>query len=205
MSIREAYEKRYNNVLVPLAKRLQSLIADHMKGVPRIDRVSTRAKSIDRFVAKSEKVNVDGTPKYPDPFNEIQDQIGSRIVTFYLKDVQTVANHIRQYLTPIEDKLLHPESDKEFDYIGKHYIFILPNDIFGNGIELKDAPEFFELQVKTLFQHSWSEANHDLGYKPTSPLTGDQKRRIAFTAAQAWGADMIFNALHSETASTDEA
>jgi putative GTP pyrophosphokinase len=52
------------------------------------------------------------------------------------------------------------------------------------------------LQVKTLFEHAWSEAEHDLGYKPgEAPLTPDQKRRLAYTSAQAWGADHIFDEL----------
>ena len=54
---------------------------------------------------------------------------------------------------------------------------------------------FFELQIKTLFQNAWSEANHDLGYKPERELSKDEKRKIAFTSAQAWGADMIFDEL----------
>lgn len=59
---------------------------------------------------------------------------------------------------------------------------------------------FFELQIKTLFQHAWSESEHDLGYKPTTTLSSDQKRRLAFTAAQAWGADQIFDELFKQTA-----
>jgi len=52
--------------------------------------------------------------------------------------------------------------------------------------------------VKTLFQHAWSEAGHDLAYKPATPLSSLQKRQLAFTAAQAWGADQIFDALSRE-------
>ena len=53
--------------------------------------------------------------------------------------------------------------------------------------------------MKTLFQHAWSEANHDLGYKPGSaPLTSDAKRRLDIPAAQAWGADRIFDELFRE-------
>ena len=33
------------------------------------------------------------------------------------------------------------------------------------------TPRFFELQVKTLFQHAWSEASHDIAYKPDVPLS----------------------------------
>ena len=60
-------------------------------------------------------------------------------------------------------------------------------------------PGFFELQIKTLFQHAWAEADHDLGYKPgTVPLTSAQRRKIAFTSAQAWGADHMFDELFRE-------
>ncbi|MHA1279982.1 MAG: GTP pyrophosphokinase, partial [Candidatus Helarchaeota archaeon] len=52
-----------------------------------------------------------------------------------------------------------------------------------------------ELQIKTVYQHAWAAANHDLGYKSEKDLPKDQRRKIAFTAAQSWGADQIFREL----------
>ena len=61
-------------------------------------------------------------------------------------------------------------------------------------------PEFFELQVKTLFQHAWAEANHDLGYKPEGKeLDQESKRLLAYASAQAWGADRVFDELFQES------
>ena len=91
-----------------------------------------------------------------------------------------------------------PDSEKEFGYFGQHYILLIPSDVW----ELSEESgyiSFFELQIKTLYQHAWAEANHDLCYKADRELSSDEKRRIAFTAAQSWGADTIFNELFHST------
>ena len=59
-------------------------------------------------------------------------------------------------------------------------------------------PEVFELQIKTVFQHAWSECAHDIEYKQNEPLTHDDLRKVAFTAAQTWGADNIFEELNQK-------
>lgn len=46
---------------------------------------------------------------------------------------------------------------------------------FDDEIKEDESVAFFELQIKTLFQHAWSEAEHDLGYKPSTVLSSDQK------------------------------
>lgn len=57
----------------------------------------------------------------------------------------------------------------------------------------EDFPKFFELQIKTIFQHAWAEAEHDSVYNQFSgSLNRDEKRLIAYVAAQAWGADNSF-------------
>jgi ppGpp synthetase/RelA/SpoT-type nucleotidyltranferase len=144
---------------------------------------------------KSSATDKNGAPKYADPLSEIQDQVGARIVTFYKSDVLRIAAVVEKYFRAIEAKNHVPESDSEFSYFGKHYIFFVSSDA-SSGLDRALLPKVFELQIKTLFQHAWSEANHDLGYKPGGgTLTSDDKRKLAFTSAQAWGADMIFDEL----------
>ena len=189
------YRERFCDALEPIALRLQEFIRDCLSDVPRIDRITARAKSIDRFLSKAEK-HQEGQKKYSDPLNQIQDQVGARIVTFYPDDVPIIAARVEQYFRPIENRTVVPDSDSEFGYFGKHYILLLPRDVI---VATEPAvPPFFELQIKTLFQHAWSEANHDLGYKPESTLSSEFRRRIAFTSAQAWGADQMFNELQRE-------
>ena len=193
-SLEAQYQQRYENILEPISKSLEALLREQLEGEKRIDRIVARAKSVDRFLAKAAKVE-DGATRYSDPLNEIQDQIGARIVTFYVADVARIKKRVRDFYHSIEQQKLIPEKESEFSYIGEHFVLLMPSDALGTTISADEAPKVFELQIKTLFQHAWSEANHDLGYKPDSPLSSEQKRQIAFTAAQSWGADHILDRL----------
>jgi ppGpp synthetase/RelA/SpoT-type nucleotidyltranferase len=191
-SLKETYTLRREKVLVPLAARIEDHLKDLFGSIARIDRISARAKSVDRFLGKAAKLE-DGKLKYEDPLNQIQDQVGARIVTFYASDVERVRLEIEKYFKYIESQRIVPESEKEFGYEGRHFILFVPEDLIDDTVSMDESVELFELQIKTLFQHAWSEAEHDLGYKPSVKLTSDQNRRLAFTAAQAWGADQIFD------------
>lgn len=198
MTLEATYRKRFDEVLGRLAQEIEKQLRDYMTGEPHIDRITARAKSVDRFIAKAGTTN-NGRPKYTEPLEQIQDQVGARIVAFYITDVDRIAGIITKYYRAIESKHLIPDSEWEFGYVGRHFILFIPPELFDEDIDQGGAPRFFELQIKTLFQHAWSEANHDLGYKPGgSPLTSDETRRLAFTAAQAWGADQIFNELYEQ-------
>jgi ppGpp synthetase/RelA/SpoT-type nucleotidyltranferase len=193
-SLGETYSAQRKRILLPLAAHLEVYLKHMFEPYPRVDRISVRAKSVDRFVAKSQK-QIDGKPKYDDPLNQIQDQLGARIVTFYKSDVDRISNEVRKYFRYIESRQIVPDSEREFGYEGRHFILFIPRDVFDDEVKEEGSIQFFELQIMTLFQHAWSEAEHDLGYKPIGELSSDQKRRLAFTAAQAWGADQIFDEL----------
>jgi putative GTP pyrophosphokinase len=191
-SLKETYTLRRENILVPLAARIEDHLKNLLGSFARVDRISARAKSVDRFLGKAAKLE-NGKPKYEDPLNQIQDQVGARIVTFYASDVERIRLEIEKYFKYIESQQIVPESEKEFGYEGRHFILFVPEDLIDDTVSRDESVELFELQIKTLFQHAWSEAEHDLGYKPSVKLTSDQNRRLAFTAAQAWGADQIFD------------
>ena len=163
-----------------------------------------RAKTPSSFLHKAAAIQ-NGAPKYSDPFNQIMDQLGARIVAFYLSDVEPLAKLIKDYIPPVEEEDVIPELPKEFGYEAKHFILLLPKDILTPEITRADCPTFFELQIATLFQHAWAEADHDLCYKARQSLSREQNKKLAFTAAQAWGADRIFDELFAELTSSEAA
>ena len=194
----EEYRQRHETILKPLAARLTEFIQDMISGTPRVDRVSVRAKSPNRFLGKANELVGDGRLKYEHPFEQIQDLIGARIIVFYKQDVEAVCEIVERYFRHIENKALAPHEADKFGYVGMHYILAIPEDLIEDAADQDKTPPFFELQIKTLFQHAWSEAEHDVGYKPSDTISIHQKRQLAFTAAQAWGADHIFAQLHHE-------
>jgi putative GTP pyrophosphokinase len=200
---RAFYQAWYDEVLIRVAKELEQVIGDHIKGLPRIDRVGARAKSPDRFLDKAAKVDKNGKRKYANPLAEIQDIVGARVTVFYERDVQTVSKVLKRYFRAIEERTVVPDHEWKFGYFGRHFILGLPTEAIPQDIPLERCPTFFELQVKTLFQHAWAEAGHDIGYKPAKPLSADQERALAYTAAQAWGADRMFDELSQELIGPD--
>ena len=189
----DRYTERYYKTLRPISIKLDEYIKNNIVS-KRIDYISTRAKAIDSFMKKSEKVE-NGRKKYDNPLSQIQDQIGARIVTFYKSDLRTISQQVEEIFAYTEKTDIVPDNKKSFGYESLHYMLFLPVDIFTDEIDRDNCPVFFELQIATLFQHAWAQANHNLGYKPEAPLTFEQERKIAFTAAQAWGADQIFDEL----------
>jgi putative GTP pyrophosphokinase len=196
-SLAETYATRYSRQLTPAARALEDHLQALTRDQPRIDRVAARAKTPASFLVKAAKLE-NGVLKYEDPLTQIQDQIAARIITYYLADVERLEALISEYFGSIENKRVGPESSSEFGYEGHHFILLTPEEAFPRPLDRRDGPPVFELQIKTVFQHAWSAAGHDLIYKSHVELTRDQSRRAAFTAAQAWGADMIFDGLSAE-------
>jgi putative GTP pyrophosphokinase len=196
-NLKEAYIEKYQKFLLPSAKRLEPLLKELLIGVQRIDNICTRAKSVDRFLGKATKTDdSSGNLKYEFPLDEIQDQVGARIVVFYLSDVKVVSDLIKKHFAHVENTVKAPISDKEFGYFGEHFILTLPTDVTHDLHT--DSSNVFELQIKTLFQHAWSEAEHDSSYKAPSDMTKDERRLVALSSAHAWAADKIFDDFFNE-------
>jgi len=202
-SLGTTYQTLHDEVLVATATHLRDHLQSCLDSIDRIDAVVTRAKSPERFAEKALK-QLNGKLKYSNPLIEIQDQIGARVTVLYLSDIDPVKEAIGDYFHAIEWTSKEPENDAEFGYVGNHYILALPDDVVPEGEEER-VPKFFELQIKTLFQHAWSEAHHDIGYKAPRDLTRLERRQMAFSAAQAWGADQIFANLADDLTPSNDA
>ena len=189
MSLRSEYSER-TPVLKNVADDIENLVREILNGVPRVDRISSRVKSVERFLEKTEGKG------YHQPLQDIQDQIGVRIVVFYRSDIQTVSERVIREFREVENRPMEQPDPEVFSYEARHVVCLIPPDIHSRH---KPPIDFFELQISTLFQHAWAEANHDLGYKPHGALTYEFRKKIAWAAAQTWGADVIFDELWNQS------
>ncbi|WP_437186739.1 GTP pyrophosphokinase [Planctomicrobium sp. SH668] len=195
-TLQEEYTQRFRNFLTPAAKGIEEFLEEVLGQHSGVCSVKTRPKGMESFLEKAGRKNGE-TPRYSDPLNQIQDQIGALVTTRFLADVAVIESIIQDSFSSIEKKLLQPESNYEFGYIGRHFILFIPTDVWSPLTQ--DPPiRFFELQIKTLFQYAWSETNHKIGYKQLSRLDIEEKKLTAYIAAQAWGADRAVNELYEK-------
>src|SRR5262245_5482478 len=119
--LEKEYLERFEGVLKPLASAIESQLHDYFKGQQRIDRITARPKTVDRFLTKAH-AKENGKPKYTEPLRQIQDQVGARIITFYTSDVDRISATVLRYYQPIESKHMVPDSEWEFGYFGRHFV-----------------------------------------------------------------------------------
>jgi putative GTP pyrophosphokinase len=181
-------------ILKEIANKIQENLVEIFDGVEHIDRIGCRVKAEQSFLDKTLK-NINGKVKYENPIQEIQDLIGARIVVYYKSDVDFIVTEIKKYYQTVEQNKIVPDDVMKFGYEGLHLICFIPNAIYSSHKMNKLIPDFFELQIKTLYQHAWSQAEHGLGYKTETPLSYEEERKLAFISAQSWGADTMLQEL----------
>ena len=191
VNLKEEYTRRHKG-LQEFARRIEQDLKEIFEGMPHIDRITARAKDIDKFLAKANKKNDRGMLKYRRPLVKIQDQVGARVIVFYKEDLLEAEKRVLDVYNEIQKDHRTPEFVNQFGYEGIHFIVHIPPEIRPLRDELKIGIDFFELQLRTLYQHAWSEASHDIAYKPEQELEPYEKKAIAYTAAQSWGADQVF-------------
>lgn len=188
--LKEQYEARIP-LLEELSDRLRTQVEDALEGTPHIDRISFRVKAPSSFLKKARDPG--NRPGYTAPLSEIEDQIAGRIIVFFLSDIEGVLDRISGTFSTVEASHRRPKRDAEFGYESHHRICIVPPMEMPDGwAELDDALKTFELQVRTVFMHAYSEPQHDFGYKASKDLPPDIKKELAWIAASAWGADRAY-------------
>lgn len=171
----EEYSKLRPN-LEKVMTELECYLLEVFGDLHRIDSIRVRVKEVESFVKKTIKFDEEtGELKYKNPLREIQDQIGARIVTFYKSDIERIRTIALDNFREVEDQRKIPDDVWKFGYEARHLLCLFPPGIQN---QYKPHIEFFELQLCTLFQHAWSQANHDLTYKPADELKNDIEGKL---------------------------
>lgn len=160
--------------------------------------VTGRTKSVASFAGKATRT-VAGRPLYSDPATEITDQIGVRVITYVLSDVQAVAELLADQLRVLDDRDMGEETAKQgrFGYSSRHMLVQLDERRAADPACATMADRTASVQVRTVLQHAWAEFEHDIRYKGTIPAehASDFDRRFALAAGLLELADREFSTI----------
>ena len=158
--------------------------------------VTGRTKSVESFATKAARRLPGGRLAHPKPLTDITDQIGVRVVTYVLSDVDAVAQLLSSQLEVREDRDMGRETADagRFGYSSRHLLVALPEGREEPGIP---ADSQASVQIRTVLQHAWAEFEHDVRYKGSVPdeLTPDFDRRFTLAAGLLELADQQFTAI----------
>ena len=145
-----------------------------------------RFKAFDSFLGKIKRKD------FRDPFNEMHDLIGFRIICLFLDDINRTGEMLTHEfdVVDIEDKI-ESESYDVFGYMGSHY-----------KVKLKEAvleiDYVFEIQLRTIAQDAWASISHHLKYKKDDHMADNLKRDIHALSALFYIADKNWLLLRNE-------
>lgn len=131
---------------------------------------------------------------------DITDIVGCRIITYFEDEVDKIATIIeREFDIDPENSIDKRKIEFDrFGYLSLHYVVKLNS----KRLKLAEYKKFkeikFEIQIRSILQHSWAEIEHDIGYKGKFSIPSIVKRRFSRIAALLETADIEFVRLRDE-------
>lgn len=179
---RPIYEKWGERVATRLIDDLQPLIAPISTELFVKLPIKPRLKTGGSFVTKA-FYNTKRKKPYSNPYEEITDKVGVRIVVLLptqISKVQAALEHCdlwdfskdRDYEQEIAER------PYVFEYQSVHYVVRAKADLDIDGTTVpKGTP--CEVQIRTILQHAHSELTHDTIYKPSVEKTSEMERAVS--------------------------
>jgi len=154
--------------------------------------IAFRIKDEDSLIQKAFYKN----KNYGDPYNEITDKIGGRIVVL----LEEQANEVCRVIESLPEFAFSKDRDFEiernnnpelFNYKSHHYILRNKQELTLKTTIPENTPA--EIQIRTLLQHAYSELTHDTIYKPNTIASPEVKRVVAKSMALIEVTDQLFS------------
>ncbi|WP_165553033.1 GTP pyrophosphokinase [Kribbella speibonae] len=185
------------------SKVIETIMVQALDSDPaRIHSVDSRAKTVASFHRKVMRPSAENPnqPKYSNPFQQITDLAGLRVITYFIEDLSRVDQIIVNEFEILEktNRSTLLEDEEKLGYQSVHYLVRLKE----NRAELSEYQRFanttVEIQVRTILQHAWAEIEHDIQYKSVEALPTGIKRRFLSLAGLIEIADREFQAIATE-------
>ena len=161
--------------------------------------ISYRAKSPDEFERKAARpISGNITAKYSDPLTQITDKAGVRVITYFLRNVDEVAETISDEFEVIERTVKASNEPDRFGYTSLHFLVKYSDSRSPLAEYRRFKGLIVEIQVRTVLQHAWAEIEHDIRYKSPSLLPEAVSRRFGSLAGLIEIADREFQAIEDE-------
>ncbi|MCS0538329.1 GTP pyrophosphokinase [Citrobacter portucalensis] len=131
---------------------------------------------------------------YSNPFNEIEDFCGLRLICYYTSDMDEIASIIRKefHVLSESDKQKEAGEDK-FGYLSMHFIVKLKDEWLSAPLYECYKEHKIEIQLRTMLMHTWAAISHKLLYKSEDDAPKELKRRLNRLSALIELADEQFN------------
>lgn len=180
---------QYEQLCAEMAYILQKRLSE--AGI-EFSAVIHRAKSLESFAEKIIR------KEYKDPFTEITDVAGVRVVYLYTSDFPKIEQIISSEFAVIEkvDKIKEQGAEK-FGYGAIHFVVTLGQK--SSGARYDDLKGLkCEIQVRTVSQDAWAIIDHHLEYKQESSVPEILRRKLNRLSAFFEDADETFDRIRAE-------
>lgn len=162
-------------MLRKLGEAVSAFIKEGIAEYEILPEIQFRTKELVSIIKKIKKKNENKQYSYDD----LTDKLGLRIICDLQHELDAIEEFIKEkfHVVCFDNKRDNLDF-KTLGYISNHYDVKINKDV-EQFKELGDITDYvFEIQVRTLSQHAWSNAAHRLSYKQSHELDPYLQRRI---------------------------
>jgi|ERR1043166_626509 ppGpp synthetase/RelA/SpoT-type nucleotidyltranferase len=152
----------------------------------KLHSITHRIKSVESFLGKVQRKQSE------QPFDDIQDIVGIRVICLFLSDIERIGKVIRESFRVLEeDNKVEGADVSSFGYMSFHFIAAMKSEHSGPRYDpIAQLP--FEIQVRTIAMDAWANVSHYLDYKSDKDVPSELRRDFYALSGLFYVADRHF-------------